>query len=170
MDFLDDLDPDDPASIGDSESQSQDSQLSNINNDGHETDTSESGNHGNEFTGFKTNRVDYLASRHAKLFPKTPNQVRQASSSSDQDLDEQQYMRIRLQTEINSYKKLETIDLKSGNPFNWWKTNRGIFPCLYEMALKILCCPPSSVESERLFSIGGNVISNKRASLKAETS
>ena len=78
-------------------------------------------------------------------------------------------MRIRLQTEINSYKKIVPIDLKTGNPFNWWKANKGIFPCLYEMALKFLCCPPSSVESERLFSIGGNIISNKRASLKAET-
>ena len=60
FDLLDDLvDVDDPPALSQS-------QLSNINSDGHESDT-ESGNHGNDFTGFKTNKVDYLASRHAKF-------------------------------------------------------------------------------------------------------
>ena len=60
------------------------------------------------------------------------------------------------------------IDLNS-YPFNWWK-NKVNFPCLTEMAIKFLSCPPSSVESECLFSIGGNIITNLRSSLKADTS
>ena len=44
----------------------------------------------------------------------------------------------------------------------WWKNNRSIISELGNTANKMLCSPPSSVESERLFSIGGDNITLQR--------
>ena len=51
----------------------------------------------------------------------------------------------------------------------WWRENRTGFPELEKLANKMLCSPPSSVESERLFSIGGNVYTSHRSRLTPET-
>ena len=72
-----------------------------------------------------------------------------------------------MQNEFNVYKKMKILP-KQENPFNWWKENQKIFPCLSIVAQKYLCCPPSSVESERVFSVGGNIYTAKRNRLKPE--
>ena len=56
------------------------------------------------------------------------------------------------------------------NPFMWWHENGPRFPLLSVLASKYLSAPPSSVESERIFSVGGNVNTPKRNRLLPDTS
>ena len=50
----------------------------------------------------------------------------------------------------------------------WWKDNMEQFPKLSILARKYLSCPPSSAESERTFSVGGQICSKTRNCLSEE--
>ena len=50
----------------------------------------------------------------------------------------------------------------------WWAAREKMFPTLAMCAKKYLCVPASSVPSERVFSLAGNIVSKKRACLKPE--
>ena len=56
----------------------------------------------------------------------------------------------------------------SDDPFQWWKKTQETLPVLSKLASKYLSTPPSSVESERLFSTGGNVYEPTRNRLCPE--
>lgn len=56
----------------------------------------------------------------------------------------------------------------SDNPYQYWGVNRHRFPGLAATALKYLCAPCTSVESERLFSTVSNIVDEKRNRLTAE--
>ncbi|XP_077970653.1 zinc finger BED domain-containing protein 4-like [Styela clava] len=75
---------------------------------------------------------------------------------------------LTLFSEIERYVSCRRIE-KDENPIYWCKQNKSIFPCLSSLANKYLSCPPSSVESERLFSIGGNIYTPHRNRLSPDT-
>ena len=78
-------------------------------------------------------------------------------------------VRQALELEVNSY--LNTMPLvrpRQENPLEWWRINHQSFPRLAVLAKKYLSCPPSSVESERLFSLGGNIFTSRRNRLTPE--
>ena len=52
------------------------------------------------------------------------------------------------------------------NPLKWWKFEESRLPTLSKVARKYLCVCATSVESERTFSTGGNIVTKKRSSLK----
>ena len=66
-----------------------------------------------------------------------------------------------LESDIQRYKSLPRQDL-TGNPLSWWKFHRAAMPYLAIVAAKYLGAPASSVDSERLFSAGGQIISKLR--------
>ena len=66
-----------------------------------------------------------------------------------------------LENDILRYKSLPRQDL-TGNPLSWWKSHRAAMPYLAIVAAKYLGAPASSVDSERLFSAGGQIISKLR--------
>lgn len=51
------------------------------------------------------------------------------------------------------------------DPLYWWKTHDGLFPQLAQLAKRYLSVPATSVPSERLFSVAGQLISQRRANL-----
>ena len=69
--------------------------------------------------------------------------------------------------ELDQYLTLPTLQ-RSEDPFLWWKKTRETLPILSNLASKYLSAPPSSVESERLFSTGGNIYEPTRNRLCPE--
>ena len=59
--------------------------------------------------------------------------------------------------------------MQKDRPLAWWGVNKRNFKQLAPIAQKCLSCPPSSVESERLLSCGGQVYSLQRNRLAPET-
>lgn len=74
----------------------------------------------------------------------------------------------KLKKEIEMFSSA-AVEPRTTDPLIWWRNNRCSYPELQQIATKMLCSPPSSVESERLFSIGGNVYTPHRNRLTPET-
>ena len=65
--------------------------------------------------------------------------------------------------ELNSY--LACPVEKGIDPLLWWSRTESVFPTLSKIAKCHLGIPATSVESERIFSLAGEVISKRRSSL-----
>lgn len=70
-----------------------------------------------------------------------------------------------LKEEIISYNSLSPLD-DDADPLSYWKSSG--FPMLSKLARTYLAIPPSSVESERTFSLSGNIYQPKRNRLVPE--
>ena len=68
---------------------------------------------------------------------------------------------------LDEYLKQPRIPLEA-DYLEYWRSVNYTFKPLADQACHYLCPPPSSVSSERLFSCAGNVMTDKRNSLKAE--
>jgi len=66
--------------------------------------------------------------------------------------------------EIQGYLQMPVVCL-SANPTDWWRKFGAEFSKLEKLAKKYLCIPGTSVPCERLFSTGGNICTDNRASL-----
>ena len=82
-------------------------------------------------------------------------------------------LNARYKQEIADYLSLPLLakshrDAPRPNIFAWWADARFKFPLLAKLALRYLSCPPSSVESERLFSSGGKIYEDARNRLTSE--
>ena len=67
----------------------------------------------------------------------------------------------KIDQEFDSYLK-ESVIMDKIDVFKWWKENKNKYPNLYELAIKYLCIPATSVPSERIFSKAGEIMSKKR--------
>ena len=74
----------------------------------------------------------------------------------------------KMSNELQKY-CVQPLESRNSDPLQWWRDNRVLYPELAPLAGKMLCSPPSSIESERLFSIGGNVYTPHRNRLTPET-
>lgn len=57
----------------------------------------------------------------------------------------------------------------STDELSWWCRHQFSFPSLARLAVKYLVIPPSSAASERVFSLAGNIVTNKRNRLGDDT-
>ncbi|WAR31598.1 ZBED1-like protein [Mya arenaria] len=74
-----------------------------------------------------------------------------------------------VQEELNRYLLSERRATDSKlTLLQWWKENEFQFPRLAKIAKSVLAVPASSVPSERVFSLAGNIVSKKRARMKPE--
>ena len=71
--------------------------------------------------------------------------------------------------EVDRYIAAESVTIDTNiNPLEWWKQNALFYPRISKIAKKVLAVPASSVPSERVFSLAGNLVSKKRSQLKPE--
>jgi hypothetical protein len=68
---------------------------------------------------------------------------------------------------LNQYLNLPLLP-RDDSPFLWWKNLQAELPLLSKLALKYLSAPASSVGSERIFNIGGNLYEPTRNRLCPE--
>ena len=77
--------------------------------------------------------------------------------------------------ELDFYRLTAGAQLNSGAlhrdspPLMWWKEHAAKFPYLSQLARRYLAMPATSASVERLFSVAGQVVTAKRASLDPET-
>ncbi len=75
-------------------------------------------------------------------------------------------------SEINSY-VMEYEVIRSNpqylDPLKFWYDRRDVYPCLFQLALKTLSIPATSVLSKQCFSKAGNISTSGRARLEAGT-
>ena len=86
-----------------------------------------------------------------------------ASASAGND-DTDSSVTVKVNVEVTAYFSEPVIPPKE-NPLLWWKCNKHRFPVLARLAQAFLTAPPSSVQSERIFSTAGDVYGDHRARL-----
>ena len=104
-----------------------------------------------------------FASSVAQLFGEDEDKIEVSEEVMSPD---EKHKRMMLAHEIKSYKDLKKIEMHE-DPLKWWHMNAMGFPYLKTVAARYLSSPPSSLESERTFSIGGNIVTKDRTKLTA---
>lgn len=74
---------------------------------------------------------------------------------------------VKVETELATYLLTPEVDPDT-DPLQWWKRHEPNFPRLSNLAKKYLSVPATSAPSERLFSVGGGIVTCNRACLKPE--
>jgi len=62
----------------------------------------------------------------------------------------------------------EPLIARSNDPLKWWNENKNIYPTLFEIMKRRFCIQGTSVPSERVFSKGGQVVTEKRNRLSSK--
>ena len=75
--------------------------------------------------------------------------------------------RQQVKQELDQYLSHPQLDVEE-YPLLWWKTESVRYPEVAKLAHKYLCLCATSVPAERVFSCGGNIVSDKRTCLKPE--
>ena len=70
--------------------------------------------------------------------------------------------------EVDMYLREPVIKFGQDSPYTWWAQNKQRFTYLSQVARKFLSAPPTSVTSERLFSVAGDIYDEKRNRLTPE--
>lgn len=71
----------------------------------------------------------------------------------------------RIRTELATYLLISEIS-EDADPLQWWKKHEENFPRLSKLARKYLSIPATSAPLDRLFSVGGGIVTCHRAPLK----
>ena len=71
-------------------------------------------------------------------------------------------------SEVDRYHTEAPLPLSCKNPLTWWEMRATQYIHLSALAKKMLCIPATSVPSERVFSVAGNIINEKRFRLKPD--
>ncbi|XP_055590435.1 zinc finger BED domain-containing protein 4-like [Uranotaenia lowii] len=56
---------------------------------------------------------------------------------------------------------------RKNDPLLWWEERKSVYPRLYQMVLKRLCIPATSVPCERIFSKAGQICNDRRSRLSS---
>lgn len=85
-----------------------------------------------------------------------------------QKVTQKKSIKDAIDLDIKMYMSQEVSELEPPHSLLWWKENKEDMPHLARLASKFICGPPSSADSERLFSIGGRILTPHRSRLLPE--
>jgi hypothetical protein len=104
-------------------------------------------------------------------------------SSMDDGMDDplhMEYLKEKMQVGTSSadvkpplqmeFEKFQAMALPEKDicPLQWWKAKEKELPMLADLARKHFCVPVTSASSERMFSVGGKIVSDYRHNISAE--
>ena len=72
--------------------------------------------------------------------------------------------------EVDRYLNVPIIDCKTGDPYLWWSPHHQEFPFFSKLARRYLSAPATSVLSEQLFTVAGDLHDEKRNRIMPELS
>jgi hypothetical protein len=111
-------------------------------------------------------RTEKVTRTTTKEPPKKKFRLRQLSSDSE---DEPLPLQATYTKGIlKRYKTEPEIDMDMC-PLEWWKLHHGAYPVMATLAKKYMGSPATTVPCERLFSLSGNIVTKKRASVDPTT-
>ena len=73
----------------------------------------------------------------------------------------------RVKREVDMYLQYPSLDIDE-SPLQWWRTEYNRMPLLSVAARKYLCICATGVTSERVFSVGGQIVNSRRSRLNPE--
>ena len=62
---------------------------------------------------------------------------------------------------------MSATEKKNTNVLKWWKEYKTLFPSLFKVAQAYLHIPATSVPSERIFSLAGYIVRDRRSKILA---
>jgi hypothetical protein len=74
--------------------------------------------------------------------------------------------RARAIMEVQRYVEDELLNRKN-DPLEWWNKSSHLYPHLSKLVITFCCCLGTSVPCERIFSKGGNILSDRRTRLSS---
>ena len=87
-------------------------------------------------------------------------------SNDDVDMGEGELsLEEKIENEISQYNAMRIDHADKLNVLDWWKAQHVNFPHLFKVFQRYLHIPSTSVPSERMFSVAGNILTEKRARL-----
>ena len=72
-----------------------------------------------------------------------------------------------IKEDVESYKAASSIPV-DGDPLTWWKNNECKYPHIAITERCYLAVPGTSVRSERVFSMAGDIVTAKRSTLSPD--
>lgn len=105
--------------------------------------------------------TDAPASKRCSLLYAVHNEILNENTEKEQQLASPSAVQVQ------NYLSEIPIN-RSQNPLAYWKLNENRFPHLAPLARAYLSAPCTSIESERLFSLAGHVVDDKRSRLSGE--
>ena len=103
------------------------------------------------------------------------NQIRKRKSKEsslweefDKDDSEQTITLSEEESELQQYLSMPRLPHTDDDPLKFWTLHETHFGCLIPLAKKMLGIPPTSAESERVFSCAGNIVVPTRTCLDPE--
>ena len=76
-------------------------------------------------------------------------------------------LRQQVKQELDQYLSHPLLDVEE-SALDWWKVEAVRYPTVAKLARKCLCLCATSVAAERVFSCGGNIVTDRRTCLKPE--
>nr|XP_023693584.1 zinc finger BED domain-containing protein 4-like [Paramormyrops kingsleyae] len=112
-------------------------------------------------TGLETGDSDAPSGKRCSLLFEVHNEILKENTEKEQQLANQSALQVQ------SYLSEVPID-RSQDPLAYWKLNKNRFPHLALLAQVYLSAPWTSIESERLFSLAGHVVDEKRSRMSGD--
>ena len=136
----------------------------NVNTSAGTAESTQSNDNDCEVVDVEDSSVIVAPSRKKKRMHPLKKMLGEKFGSSDSEVTSTMSIREQACAEVAKYRAESQIELDH-KPLQRWKEHKSIFPTLCKLARNTLCIVATSIPSECLFSVSGNVVSQKRSCL-----
>ena len=139
----------------------------NVNTSAGTAESTQSSDNNCEVVDVEDSSVIVAPSRKKKRMHPLKKMLGEKFGSLDSEVTSTMSIREQTSAEVAKYRAESQIELDH-KPLQWWKEHKSIYPTLCKLARNTLCIVAISVPSECLFSVSGNIVSQKRSCLSPQ--